>query len=136
MGGGSEPLPKTLEEYIERLLDMALDIGIAEADFWVMTPGEVSRAIQSYNRLTMRQARDKASFDYIQAQLIIKGVSIILSGKGQMPTIQETYPELFEEVIREQEEKIQERKDELSALRFKMFAQSHNNKFKNEEVLK
>lgn len=115
---------------------MALDIGIAEVDFWVMTPGEVSRAIQSYNRSIARRARDKASFDYIQAQLIIKGVSLVLTGKGEMPTVQEAYPELFEDVIREHEEKIQERKDEISTLRFKLFAQSHNSKFKNEEVPK
>lgn len=101
-----------------------------------MTPGEIGRAIESRNRMIKIEAREKATYDYIQANLIIKGISICLGDKGAYPKIEEAYPGLFDEVIQEQENKIQERKNELSALRFKQFAQSYNERFKNKEVPK
>lgn len=101
-----------------------------------MTVGEVCRAIESKNRLVKIQAQEKASYDYIQATLIIKGISICLGDKSSFPTLQETYPGVFEDKVKEQEEKIQQKKMELSALRFKQFAQSYNNNFKNKEVPK
>lgn len=118
------------------MLDNALDIGINELTFWDMTPAEVIRAIESFNRVTKIKAQEKASYDYIQAQLIVKGVSICLGDKSTFPTIQEAYPTLFDDVIQAQEEEIQRRKDELSALRFKQFAQSYNDGLKNKEVQK
>ncbi len=101
-----------------------------------MTPGEVSRAIQSTNRLIKQQAKERASYDYIQATLIIKGVSICLGDKSAFPSLSEAYPGVFDEMVQAQEEEIQERKMELSALRFKQFAQSYNNNLKNKEVPK
>lgn len=118
------------------MLDNALDIGINELTFWDMTPAEVIRAIESFNRVTKIKAQEKASYDYIQAQLIVKGVSICLGDKSTFPTIQEAYPTLFDDVIQAQEEAVQRRKDELSALRFKQFAQSYNDGLKNKEVQK
>jgi hypothetical protein len=101
-----------------------------------MTPGEVIRAIESKNRLIKIEAQEKATYDYIQATLIVKGVSICLGDKSSFPTLQEAYPGVFDEVIEEQKEKAQEQKMQLSALRFKQFAQSYNNNFKNKEVPK
>ena len=118
------------------MLDSALDIGINELTFWDMTPAEVSRAIESFNRVTKIKAQEKASYDYIQAQLIVKGVSICLGDKSSFPTIQEAYPTLFDDVVQAQEEEVQRKKDELSALRFKQFAQSYNDGLKNKEVQK
>ena len=118
-----------------QLLDYALDIGISELTFWDMTPGEITRAIDSKNRVVKREIQDKATYDYIQATLIVKGVSICLGEKSNFPTIQEAYPNIFDDIIHEQEEKIQQRKIELSTLRFKQFAQSYNKRF-NKEVPK
>lgn len=101
-----------------------------------MTPGEVIRAIESRNRVAKIEIREKATYDYIQATLIIKGVSICLGDKSSFPTPQEAYPGIFDEVQEEQKQKVQERKDQLSTLRFKQFAQSYNNNFKNKEVPK
>lgn len=101
-----------------------------------MTPGEVVRAIESKNRLVKAEAREKATFDYIQATLIIKGVSNCLGDKSAFPSIEEAYPSIFEEVIEEHKEKLQEQKMKLSALRFRQFAQSYNNNLKNKEVPK
>ena len=47
-----------------------------------------------------------------------------------MPGIEEVYPSLFDS--QEVKEAKQQKKDELSALRFKQFVNSHNNKFKKE----
>ena len=112
-----------------------MDIGIKELEFWDMTPGEVARAIESKNRMIKIEAQERATYDYIQATLIVKGVSICLGDKSQFPTIHEAYPNIFNDVIQQQEEDIQQKKDELSALRFKQFAQSYNNNF-NKEVPK
>ena len=119
-----------MEEFIEQLLDSALDFGITEKDFWEMTPGEITRAIKSKNRVREVEAQEKASFDYVLASLIVKGVGITLSGKGTFPTLEEAYPEVFASVIKARQEEIQKQKMNLSALRFKQFAQSYNSKFK------
>lgn len=99
-----------------------------------MTIGEVSRAIDSKNRSSKREAQERATYDYIQAQLIIKGVSITLGDKKQFPSIYEAYPNIFDDIVEAQQEEIERNKAELSALRFKQFAQSYNNKFNNKEV--
>lgn len=95
-----------------------------------MTPAEIGRAIDSKNRLIKIEAKQKASYDYIQATLIIKGVSICLGDKSAFPSMQEAYPSLFDDLINEQAEKIQKQKDTISTLRFRQFAQTYNNKFK------
>ena len=82
------------------------------------------------------ETQEKASYDYILANLIVKGVGITLGSKASFPSLQESYPGVFDDVIKEQEEKIQEQKTNLSALRFRQFAQSYNNRFKNKEVPK
>lgn len=87
------------------------------------------------------QAQEKASYDYILANLIGAYVAKVLDDKGgvTIPAIHEVYPWAYddaEEAQKETEEKIQQRKDELSALRFKQFAQSYNNHLKNKEVPK
>lgn len=101
-----------------------------------MTPGEIIRAIDSKNRIVKIEAREKASYDYIQATLIVKGISICLGDKSPFPTLEEAYPGVFNEVLPEQQEKIEKQKIELSALRFRQFAQSYNDRFKNKEVPK
>ena len=101
-----------------------------------MTPGEVIRFINSRSRVRRIEAQEKASYDYILANLIVKGVGITLGSKDSMPPIQDIYPNLFDDVIQKQEEKIQQQKAQLSALRFKQFAQSYNTKYKKQEVVK
>lgn len=93
-----------------------------------MTIGEVQRAISSKVRIKKVESQEKASYDYILAELIGRSISRIYSSSAVYPAISEVYPTLFESA--EMAEKRQERKDELSALRFKQFAQSYNKKFK------
>lgn len=107
-----------------------MDYGITESDFWNMTLAEVIRAIESKKRVIMMDAKQKASFDYILADLIGRSIARIHSSSNHLPHISEVYPSLFES--EEVEEKIQEKKDELSVIRFKQFAESFNRRFSKE----
>lgn len=111
------------------MLMTALDFGLSELDFWDMTPGEVVRYINSRSKVKRIEAQERASYDYILANLIVKGVGITLGSKETMPKVQEVYPGIFDDLIKEQEEKLQEKRAQLSALRFRQFAQSYNKNY-------
>lgn len=82
----------------------------------------------SKHRMLKARAQEKASFDYLLAELIGKSVARIYSSSATMPEIGEVYPSLFD--TQEIQEKKMEKKAELSALRFKLFAKSYNDRFK------
>lgn len=96
-----------------------------------MTLAEAIRAIESKKRIQKLEAQEKASFDYILADLIGRSIARIQSSANHMPQITEAYPTLFDS--EDLEEKQQEKKDKVSAIRFKQFAQAFNNKFKEVE---
>lgn len=104
---------------------MALDYEISEADFWDMTIAELKRLIESKKRIKKVKDQEKAYFDYTLADLIGKSVSRIYNSSNTIPDISEAYPQLFDsEEIQEQKQK---QRDNLSAARFKQFAQAYNN---------
>ena len=90
-----------------------------------MTISEIERAVASFKR----KERRKAEFDYVMADLIGRSISRCYNSSNKMPTLAEAYPTLFNE--EEEAAQIQAKKDELSVLRFKQFAQSYNKKFKH-----
>jgi hypothetical protein len=106
-----------------------LDYGISEFDFWNMTLREIERAIKSRMRMRKIEAQEKATYDYIQATLIIRGVGIALGSKEDYPTVEQSYPGIFEDMVEKQQQELQQKRDELSALRFRQFAQSYNKRF-------
>jgi len=110
-------------------LEIALDFNISEFDFWNMTLAELDRVIQSKTRVKKREDQERASFDYILASLIGKHFARCYSSSVRIPEISDAYVGLFdkEELQEQQQEKI----DELSALRFKQFAQAYT---KSKEV--
>lgn len=95
-----------------------------------MTLAELERAIASYKRKKKIEAQEKASYDYILGDLIGRSVGRIYSSSTKYPEIYEVYPTLFDN--QKAIEQRQERQNELSALRFKQFAESFNRKFKKE----
>lgn len=95
-----------------------------------MTIAEINRYIQSRDRVRKLEEQEKASHNYILADLIGRSVARIYSSSNHMPEIYEVYPTLFE--AKEIEEKKAEKQAELSAIRFKQFAASFNKKFKEE----
>ena len=124
--------PFLFSDSIYSWLEAALDMGIDEKDFWEMTFAEIARKIESFKRTQLQQQKEKATFDYILADLIGRSVARIYHSENHYPTIESAYPMLFNyEEIQEQKQQLQ---DELSALRFKQFADSFNSKFKKEEA--
>ena len=99
-----------------------------------MTIGEIGRRVESHNRKKIAEAKDKASYDYILASLITKGVSIVLGSKESFPSKEEVYPSVFADEIQATEEERQRKQDELSALRFKQFAKFYNKQLRDKEV--
>ena len=103
-------------------------------DFWNMTIAEVARHIESKQRLQKLEAQERASYDYILADLIGRSVARVYNSTNKMPVISEAYPALFDS--EEIKQKQQEQKDKLSELRFKLFAQSFNDRFKGDSKKK
>ena len=103
-------------------------MGISEHDFWSMTFAELDRALSSKKRVIKQEAMERASFDYILADLVGRSVSRIYSSSNKLPDIAEVYPALFDK--EELSQKKQEKQMELSALRFRQFAESYNKRFK------
>lgn len=98
-----------------------------------MTISEVERAMLSRKRVLEREARQKANFDYILADLIGRSVGRIYSSTTNLPDIYSVYPTLFNS--QEIEEEKAQRQAELSTIRFRLFAKAHNDKY-NQEVAK
>lgn len=93
-----------------------------------MTLAEIERLIASKKRIKKIEAQEKASYDYIHANLVGKSIARIYSSSATYPDIREVYPTIFDSL--EMVEKQQEKKIEASAIRFKLFAQSYNKRFK------
>lgn len=91
-----------------------------------MTLAELDRAIESKRRVDKMKAQERASFDYILADLIGRSIGRLYSSSTKLPELADAYPSLFnnEEIQEQKQNKI----NELSALRFKQYANFHNNK--------
>lgn len=97
-----------------------------------MTLAELERAILSKKRVERAKAQERASFDYILADLIGKSVSRIYSSSNNIPEIAEAYPSLFDSA--EVQEQKRMKREELTAMRFRQFANSFNARFNKEEA--
>lgn len=99
-----------------------------------MTLDELNRAIASKKRVKLLEAREKASYDHILGQLIgIAAGRAFGSLKTEYPSLDAIYPSLFDN--EEIKQRKAEQQAEISALRFKQFAESFNSRLKaNTEV--
>ena len=95
-----------------------------------MTLAELNRAVESKKRVQQEELKLKASMDYILADLVGRSIARIHSSSASMPSLADAYPALFSK--EEEQERIEQKKDELSALRFKQFVNSFNTRFKEE----
>lgn len=98
-----------------------------------MTIAEFDRAVESKERVDKMRAKEQASFDYILADLMGRSISRIYSSSAKLPELAEVYPSLFDSEEIQQQKQV--KKDELSAIRFRQFANFHNNKQKKEGAL-
>lgn len=99
-----------------------------------MTLAEIERAIKSKNRIIKIENQNRAMFDYTLSLLIGRNVARLFNSRNTIPTLEEAYPTLFDK-SEEDNEKMQEQKNNLSVIRFKMFAQAHNRKYKGGETI-
>lgn len=80
--------------------------------------------------------KQQAQFDYSLANLIGVSVARIMSNNVTFPQIEEVYPDLFEEEIKEQRrQKEEEIAIQNSVNNFMAFAMKHNSKRKESEEL-
>lgn len=93
-----------------------------------MSLAELMRFIESKERIQKQELQRQASMDYILADLVGRSISRIYNSANKMPTLEDAYPNLFDKQVLEEERA--NRQDEVSALRFKMFANSFNSRFK------
>ena len=96
-----------------------------------MTIAELSRFVESKKRVLKRDAQERASFDYILADLIGRSVARVFNNSNKIPDISTIYPTLFDSEEIEQQKA--EKQDELSSARFRAFAESFNKNFKEVE---
>lgn len=61
-----------------------------------MTLAELERFFKSKKRVLEAQERKKASFDYIQADLIGRSIARVYNSKNKFPAIEKAYPSLFD----------------------------------------
>lgn len=97
-----------------------------------MTLAEIDRYAKSRKRVMKIEAKERATYDWLLADLIGRSVARIHSSTAKMPDIMEAYPAIFQEDLEEIQERKAEKQAELSALRFRQFAHSFNKRF--EEV--
>ena len=91
-----------------------------------MTLAEINRAIDSKQRQIEIEEQKRASYDYILADLIGRSIGRLYSSSNKMPSLAEAYPALFsnEEIEIQKQQKL----NELSAIRFRQFADTYNKK--------
>lgn len=114
------------------MLNNALDLGITEHEFWDMTLAELNRLTESRVRQQKMKAKERATFDYIHAQLIGRAFACNMTSEATFPPIEEAYPSLF--LDQEKINKQHEQQQSLSALRFMQFAESVNRKYEAKET--
>lgn len=93
-----------------------------------MTIAELERSIDSKKRRIKEEDQRRATFDYILADLIGRSVARVYNSSNEMPAISAVYPTLFDGA--EEQERIVEKQDTLSAARFRQFAESFNKRHK------
>lgn len=95
-----------------------------------MTLAELERLFKSKQRMQKQKAQEQAYFDYQLADLIGVSVGRIYNKSTKMPSVEEAYPNIFDFDAEEKQKK----QDELSAARFKQFAEAFNKKFGKEDA--
>lgn len=93
-----------------------------------MTLAELERLLDSKRRVLRQEQQQRAAFDYTLADLIGRSVARVYNSGNKLPDISEAYPSLFDS--QEVQERKEQQRAELSALRFRLFAQAHNQRMK------
>ena len=82
---------------------IALQYGISIFDYWNMTIKEINQFIKSIQLIEKQKIQEI----YLQASLQANFVGYILNGK-QIPPIQNVFPEMYQELIEQDQKRQQE----------------------------
>ena len=121
---------QTHQEMLYKYLEIALDCGLKEAEFWEMTIAELNRFIESWSRVKEKKEQEAAAHNYILAGLIGRNIASYLSEEITVPPIEEIYSHLFNDRAEKAKEEKINKATEASVARFKQFANFHNKKLK------
>lgn len=112
-----------MSEIVYRHLQPAINLGLDEFKFWEMTVAEVSR----WEEGAMWRLKSKAQFDYVLADLIGISSARMMSDDVKYPSLEDAYPNLFEQTPDEiMEQKKEEEIATQNLNRFMEFAMKHN----------
>ena len=103
-----EDIPTTFEEQIRPMLRDCLAYGMDVDTFYSMTIKEIRTFCEGIKERTEAERRDRNMFDYLLANLITTGTSIILGSKASYPSYDEYYGKMFGDVESEEEELVLE----------------------------
>lgn len=116
-----------MNDIAQKLLQPAINMGLSEFDFWNMTKAEIERYLEG----AIWRMRSKAQFDYCLADLIGISVARVMSNDVTYPPIEQIYPNLFDQDIKVEKERLEEElRIEDSTNRFMEFALKHNAKIR------
>lgn len=116
-----------MNDIAQKLLQPAINMGLSEFDFWNMTKAEIERYLEG----AIWRMRSKAQFDYCLADLIGISVARVMSNDVTYPPIEQIYPNLFDQDIKAEKERLEEElRIEDSTNRFMEFALKHNAKIR------
>lgn len=112
-----------MSEIVYQHLQPAINLGLDEFKFWEMTVAEVSR----WEEGAMWRLKSKAQFDYVLADLIGISSARMMSDDVKYPSLEDAYPNLFEQTPDEiMEQKKEEEIATQNLNRFMEFAMRHN----------
>lgn len=112
-----------MSEIVYQHLQPAINLGLDEFQFWEMTVAEVSR----WEEGAMWRLKSKAQFDYVLADLIGISSARMMSDDVKYPSLEDAYPNLFEQTPDEiMEQKKEEEIATQNLNRFMEFAMKHN----------
>ena len=112
-----------MSEIVYQHLQPAINLGLDEFKFWEMTVAEVSR----WEEGAMWRLKSKAQFDYVLADLIGISSARMMSDDVKYPSLENAYPNLFEQTPDEiMEQKKEEEIATQNLNRFMEFAMKHN----------
>lgn len=109
---------------------MFLDTGGEPLVFWDLTVLEIRDLIESYNRVRTQERKEKIIDSYRLSQMIANNVSLLLSNDAKPLEVWDYAPELFQEEKEQVERVRQEQEMRVHKERMRIFAESHNRKFK------
>lgn len=112
-----------------------MDAGISPSLFWELSIQEVYDLIDSYNRRTINNLKQKALNNRILADQIIRGMTFVLNGKDcgiENLQIWDYYPGLFEDEKEKYQSEERIKKFVEFKSRRKRFANMYNMKYEGD----